>query len=306
MKDSDEIASWTVMRSSDFGRQMDYLSGHFDIVSLKDALAFVNGGQKNQSNSGKPKLVITFDDGWAGNFNVMLPMIKARNIPVTVFVATSGVRDNLSYWDNTIINSFQGQGPVTLDLSCASLGEYVIDGQGAGKWEQIYSLLLDLKKLRPDKREIATESLMSQLDSSKEPSCSIVPMTVDELRKLASSALVTIGAHSHCHSMLTQLDDAELRQSIETNKQLLESWTGREIKYFAYPHGNYDGRVISTLKDAGFECAFTTVPNVWDGSSAPFEIPRIGVGRFDTFDCFKIKASGWLRNMVPAFMRPGR
>lgn len=306
MRDADEIASWTVIRASDFKRQMDYLKRNFDIMSLKNALAFATGADDGQSKSHRPKLVITFDDGWAGNLNVMLPIIKEKKIPVTVFVATSGIRDNISYWDNTLINAFQGKTSVTLDLGCVSLGKYAVDSDGGQRWEQIYKLLLDLKKLKPEIRDTAIESIMSHLDSGEEAPCKIEPMMVDELRELAASPLVTIGAHSHCHSMMTQLDDAELKQSIDTSRQLLELWTGKEVRYFAYPHGNYDKRVIKALKEGGFECAFTTFPTVWERQSALFGIPRIGVGRFDNFSCFKIKASGWFRNMVPGFIRPGR
>lgn len=300
LKDSDEIAAWTVERESDFIRQLDYLSSRFDIISVEEALTIAGGNKSRSRSSIRPKIAITLDDGWSGNYGVMLPIIKSRKIPVTIFVATGTVQDQLPYWDTVLISAFQKKASWKLDLTPFTLGEYVIDRQGSERWEQIYRLLLALKSLSPDMRKEALEKIYSGLSQEDSPGQGVLkPLSVEELRELASSPLVTIGAHSHCHSLLSQLDSGKLAESIATSKRLLETWTRKQVRYFAYPHGNYDGKVIAALKDAGFECAFTTSPAPWGKKDSFYEIPRIGVGRFDSFECFKIKASGW-------FWRPGR
>lgn len=299
LKDSDDIAAWTVERESDFIRQMDYLSSRFDIISVEEALAIAGNKSRGRSSS-RPKVVITLDDGWSGNHNVMLPVIKARKIPVTIFVATGTVEDQLPYWDTVLISAFQKKASWKLDLTPFTLGEHVIDRQGSERWEQIYRLLLALKSLHPEVRKEALEKIYSCVAPGEASRQGVLkPLSVEELRELVSSPLVTIGAHSHCHSLLSQLDSGKLAESIATSKRLLETWTRKQVKYFAYPHGNYDEKVIMALKDAGFECAFTTSPAPWDKKNSFYEIPRIGVGRFDSFECFKIKAAGW-------FWRPGR
>ena len=124
-----------------------------------------------------------------------------------------------------------------------------------------------------------------------------------ELRELAASPLVTIGAHSHCHNILTQLPASAVAESLATSKQLLETWTGRPVRHFAYPNGDHDAAVISQVKSAGFESAMTTVARPWTRDDSPFTIPRIGVGRYDSAALFKAKVSGAWRT-APAHRNP--
>ena len=52
-------------------------------------------------------MVVTFDDGYAGNYEVVFPIVQAYQIPVTVYVATRGCQDNGNYWFNDVIESLQ-------------------------------------------------------------------------------------------------------------------------------------------------------------------------------------------------------
>lgn len=291
-EDDDDVEAWTVVKKSDFIRQMEYLAKYFNIVSLQDALKQINRPLNNVD--GKPSAVITFDDGYAKNYKALLPIVKSMNIPVTIFVATRAVQDGTLYWYDRLINALQGCNPIELNLSHLSLGNYQINYcSGAENWREIESLLSDLKTLSPDIRENAVEEILKGLNSKqKENTYTNSPLSMQELRELSKSPLITIGAHSHCHNILTQLSDDEIRKSIKTSKQLLETWIGRPVQYFAYPNGNYNDNVINILKESGFECALTTVAKPWDNHELLFTIPRFGIGRYDSIDYFKIKVSG--------------
>jgi peptidoglycan/xylan/chitin deacetylase (PgdA/CDA1 family) len=122
----------------------------------------------------------------------------------------------------------------------------------------------------------------------------MAPLTIDEVRELAKCPYITIGAHSHCHNILTQLSVEETAESIRTSKALLESWIERPVTFFAYPNGNYSDAIVSSLKENGFQCSLTTAPRPWIRGESNFTIPRMGIGRYDSLDFFKIKASGGL------------
>src|SRR5205823_8315892 len=55
-------------------------------------------------------------------------------------------------------------------------------------------------------------------------------MTVDELRRLARSPLVTIGAHTVHHPSLAVECITRQREEIEDSRHQLEAWTGRAIR----------------------------------------------------------------------------
>ncbi|MFQ5736278.1 MAG: polysaccharide deacetylase family protein [Thermodesulfobacteriota bacterium] len=289
-EDSDEIEAWTVVRKSDFIRQMEYLSVHFDMLSMEEALERMSPGHKD---SQRPGALVTFDDGYSGNNRVLLPIVRSMNLPVTVFVATRAVKEGSLYWYDRIINALQGGVPITLDLKRLALGNYRINRyRGAENWREIERLLRDLKALEPQARAAAVEAILGELGPSKAKPCSLGPMTHEELAEISGCPLMTIGAHSHCHNILTQLSGEDIRESVETSRELLEEWTGCRMRYFSYPNGNFDDGVVDIIRGLGFECAVTTVSRPWSKEDPVFTIPRIGVGRYDSFESFKIKVSG--------------
>lgn len=295
--DFDDIDAWTVVKKSDFIRQMEYLSNHFNIISLKDAIALMKN--KNLDNRDKPSVVITFDDGYKGNYQVLLPIIKSMNIPVTIFVATRHVQDQNLYWYDRLINALQlssTPSPINLSLNYSSLGNYCINKyRGSENWRETERLLRDLKTLKPDVRENVVEDILKGLNHKpKKDFYNITPLSIKEVMELADCPLVTIGAHSHCHKILTQLTDTKIVETISSSKRLLEDWTGRVVNYFSYPNGNYNNDVINIIKKTGFGCSLTTVARPWVKEDSLFTIPRIGIGRYDSFDYFKVKVSGIL------------
>jgi peptidoglycan/xylan/chitin deacetylase (PgdA/CDA1 family) len=162
--------------------------------------------------------------------------------------------------------------------------------RGAENWRQIEMLLAGLKAVEPVRRARTVEDILKRLGALRgKDYYKLDHLTNEEVRELSTCPLVTIGAHSHCHSILTQLSYEDMRESVKASKLLLEKWTGRDVPYFSYPNGNYDENVIDALKAEGFECSVTTEARAWDRADSVFTIPRIGIGRYDSMDLFKIR-----------------
>ena len=82
--------------------------------------------------------MVTFDDGYAGNYRVLLPIVKSMNMPVTVFVATKHIQDQSLYWYDRLINALQGE--ENISLNHLLLGKYRINQcKGAENWREIES-----------------------------------------------------------------------------------------------------------------------------------------------------------------------
>jgi len=299
--DAEGIEAWTVVRESDFVRQMKYLSSEFNVVSLSDALRLISGDNADPGD-GRPTAVVTFDDGYSGNMRTLLPAVKSMKIPVTIFVATKAVQDRIVYWYDRLISALQGDTMIELDLTDLGLGLYRINRRrGDENWRQIERLLADLKAVEPARRAEAVEDILKRLAPLKgKGRYRLAHLSIEEVREISACPLVTIGAHSHCHSILTQLSDEDMRESVKTSKRLLQEWTGRDVPYFSYPNGNFDEKVVGALKAEGFECSLTTESRAWDRVDPVFAIPRIGIGRYDSMDLFKIKVSGGIRNLFSA------
>ena len=98
----------------------------------------------------------------------------------------------------------------------------------------------------------------------------------ENLVKMASNPLVTIGSHSISHPLLSKCYKVDLVNELVNSKKYLESITGRSVKYLAYPFGDYNEKVINAVKESGYELAFGT-DKTYNLGQLNFEIPRIGI-----------------------------
>ena len=289
LDDSAPINAWTVVKKSHFIRQMEYLQSNFRIVSLDEAFQSI---YLQSIQTDKNIAVITFDDGYSGNRKVVLPITESMGIPVTIFVSTGTVQNRVLNWYDSLITAFQHDGRIQINLERFNLGTYNISSHhtSEGRWIEIEEVLAALKKLTPDTREAAVRHILEKFDTRQ--ITPLAPLSISEIREMSKSPFVTFGAHSHCHNRLIQLDKEKIKVSIERSKSFLEEWTGKPMRHFAYPNGDYNQDVISCLKETGFDSGLTTLSRLWGDGDPPFTIPRIGIGRYDSFSSFKAKVSG--------------
>lgn len=84
-------------------------------------------------------------------------------------------------------------------------------------------------------------------------------LTSWQLKEIAQSGLVEIGAHTMDHTYLAGLPLKKVKSEIEESKKYLEEKLGIQIVSFAYPYGAFDNQSIQVVKDAGFKTAVTTI-----------------------------------------------
>jgi peptidoglycan/xylan/chitin deacetylase (PgdA/CDA1 family) len=100
-----------------------------------------------------------------------------------------------------------------------------------------------------------------------------------------------IGCHTMTHVDLTQQSLNNLDYEIIVAKEVLSKKLGKPIKFFAYPKGLYDYKVLQITKKAEFEGAVTTTTNIISYQSELMQIPRICVDRTHTLTQFKVLLS---------------
>lgn len=63
------------------------------------------------------------------------------------------------------------------------------------------------------------------------------PLTWDQVREMNDSGLMTLGAHTHTHADLRNLDEKAIASELDTSDDLIEQRTGVRPQHFAYPWG---------------------------------------------------------------------
>jgi peptidoglycan/xylan/chitin deacetylase (PgdA/CDA1 family) len=101
-------------------------------------------------------------------------------------------------------------------------------------------------------------------------------MTVEQVKMVANSPYITIGAHTQTHPILINCPETQVYEELKGSRQKLESWIGKEVAYFAYPNGDYSRREIKNLKNLNYRLAFSTQPKYLTPAllRETFTIPR--------------------------------
>lgn len=253
--------------AADFSAQLRLLATNFHPLPLLEAIARLRAGTLPAR-----AVCVTFDDGYANNCEIALPILKAHGVPATVFVAPRFLNGGCMF--NDIAVEGMRNAPVDFDLRDLGLGHYRLT-DGASRMRAASEVLSKAKYFEPAQRQRTVRTILER-SGARVPTQ--LMMTDDQVRTLARAG-IEIGAHTMNHPILASIDDATARQEILDSKRRLEEITGAPIRSFAYPNGKPGqdyGRVhVAMVREAGFELALSTSWGAASAQSDLFQIPRV-------------------------------
>jgi peptidoglycan/xylan/chitin deacetylase (PgdA/CDA1 family) len=88
---------------------------------------------------------------------------------------------------------------------------------------------------------------------------------------------IDIESHSVNHPDMRNRDVAFIHYELSASKQAIEARTGRTVRFFCYPSGDYDANVINLLPGEGYWAAVTTVQGIEQKSGNRYELLRLRV-----------------------------
>ena len=248
-----------------------WLAAWYNVLPLDEAVQ-----RLRQRSLPERALAITFDDGYADNHDIAMPVLRAHGLCATFFIAT-GFLDGGRMWNDTVIEALrhctaaeldlEGLGPALpprLDLS-------TIEARRAS----MERLLPACKYLRPDERLRVVERIAER--------ARVVPrsdlMLSSAQVKAMAAAGMQIGAHTVNHPILARLDEHEARFELAHSKGVLEDLLGAPVPLFAYPNGvpdrDYGARDVALARAAGFAAAVSTAPGAACADDPlQYELPR--------------------------------
>lgn len=250
-----------------FAQQLDVLAQHFRVLPLVDAIEGLRRGALPARAA-----CITFDDGYADNVEVALPLLQQRQIHATFFIAT-GFLDNDCMWNDRIIEAVRDAPGERLDLSQIGLGIYSLAG-----WEErrrtAETLIGTLKYLRVAERQ---EKVQSVAMTCRVDRPAQLMMTRAQLQTL-SAAGMDIGGHTVNHPILAATDLKSARAEISRGREELAGLLGRNIDLFAYPNGrpgrDYAAEHTKLVRELGFRAAVSTAWGAARCGHDLYQLPR--------------------------------
>lgn len=227
----------------------------------------------------KPAVAITFDDGYADNALEALPILEELGIPATFFVSTGTIGITKEFWwdELTRIILESEELPVNFTLKDSSWGGTWLTGTASERQEFYHEIVRLMTDADTEQRSDWLGQLRLWAEQKENRNESNRAMTIDELRLLSASSVVTIGSHSVTHSRLSSLTADAEREELTASKHQLETWTGKEITLFSYPFGkrcDYTNGSIALCREAGYIKTAANFPGQAHRWTDPFQIPR--------------------------------
>jgi peptidoglycan/xylan/chitin deacetylase (PgdA/CDA1 family) len=231
--------------------------------------------------SRRPRVVVTFDDGYRDNLTNALPIAESKGVPVTFFV-TSGILGNHNgFWWDRLGTLLRARPPHIREIDLPVGGRTIRLPLGSsGIRADLDSVRSHLLPLRVTEIERALDAVSEQWQVSSAPPPDAGTLTPEDLRQLAASDTATIGAHTVDHVRLGGRSAQEQQDTIAGSKEALEQSIGRAVPHFAYPFGRlgeFDDRSVEAVRAAGFDTACTAIRGTARPSTDPYRLPRRGV-----------------------------
>ena len=255
-----------------FDAQMAAVKAVFNVLPLPEAIARLKAGALPARAA-----CITFDDGYADNYHLALPILQKHDLHATFFIATAYLNGGRMFND-TVIESIRRTKTDHLDLTWMGLGAHDVSTPHA-KAKAIGHILPIVKYLPLDEREHAVAQLAHAATDATLPD--ELMMTTDELKALHAAGM-EIGGHTDRHPIIARLDDTGTQAEIAAGKDWLEATLNTRLRVFAYPNGKPDtdyrreqARIVESL---GFEGAVSTQWGCSTRATDPYQLARFTPG----------------------------
>lgn len=214
-------------------------------------------------------VVVTFDDGYANNYEVACADLAALGWSGTFFVVSDLVGGRPEWLDRELgelleagVERLDGPLPAFLD---------------AARVDSAYAArnLPDLWALG-ERRCLEEVHALARLRR--------LPLADwDALRELARAGM-DVGSHTRTHCQLGQLDTRAAMEELESSKAEIEARIGGTADWFCYPYGNVPPGLPQLVRDAGYAGACSCERGYSHPDDDRFALRRIDMETVDDAD----------------------
>jgi peptidoglycan/xylan/chitin deacetylase (PgdA/CDA1 family) len=253
-----------------FDNVCSWLAEWFNVLALDEAVDLMQRG------SLPPRaLSITFDDGYADNATVAMPILRRHGLSATFFIST-GFLDGGMPWNDLVTDSFRRceQGFVKLPrIAGIDLGAWEL-ADIAARRAAVLSTIESIKYLPTAHRQDAVQAVVA--------ACGVVTpndlmMSSVQVKQLVDGGM-SVGGHTVTHPILAHIDEATARHEIGEGCDRLRAITGRAVELFAYPNGrpmvDFVPATVELVRSLGFKAAVTTGWGFADARTDVLQLPR--------------------------------
>ncbi len=186
--------------------------------------------------------VVTFDDGWADNYEYAFPVLHHMQIPATIFLATARIGAAQGFWPTTLgrllFAAWQQQNQALIIALAQQLPliRWPQSVPTSARRAVVFNVIDQLKKIYLDQDVDAALTHVATAQMHNPP-----PELLDwaQVRRMADTGLIKFGSHTRNHRRLNaRLEPAVLDDEIVQSAMEIAEKLGTPPGGFCYPNGD--------------------------------------------------------------------
>jgi peptidoglycan/xylan/chitin deacetylase (PgdA/CDA1 family) len=253
-----------------FARQMEYLSENWMPLSLQEAVQ-----RLGHNDLPERTVAVTFDDGYRDNFLYAYPILQRYGIAATIFLASGAIGSNRMIWHDRVFRAFRKTKVSMLEDVPGIEKRFPVRTVEEKRFAQARVLQL-LWELTDEVRLDRINRLEERLSVEGEERSAGLMLHWGEVLAM-SEGNISFGSHTISHPILSNISECRLREEIVESKKVIESKIKGPVTGFAYPVGrkqDFNDQVKAIVREAGYQCAVTTIFGVNEADQDLFELRR--------------------------------
>ena len=279
-----------------FTEQLSVLKDRCEVVPLREIQ------MKRSSRSNRPRVAITFDDGYADNGEVGAPILEAAGLPASFFITGIALEGRGEFWWDSlehllldISDPNAPQDPFEVEIN----GHFLrVDLRTSKARLRAYKALNLRLRARPPEEICPVIHALSAHVGREITDCERHRLAgLDGVQRLSRIAGMAIGSHTMRHPLMPALNQEDQRHELVESRRLLADAIEKPVFEFAFPYGNedaFDDASEIAVRDAGYVLACQTVFGFVKRRTNPYQFPRAMVHDINAQD-FEERLNNWFR-----------
>lgn len=224
------------IKPTTFYKIIDYCCKHYTITSF----------EKINQPTTKPKLILSFDDGYYDFIDCALPYLNKLGIPSNHNVVNECINNNTPIWTqhlNDLFSKLKEQG-ISNDTDISVHSKF--NENWSTYYLKFFHYLLTVEKIE---RTNILQKLINRYNVKSK--CKM--MNWQDI-KYCSQNGVEIGSHSYHHDSLGSIKHTlDYENEINLSIKEISEKINKKVNVFALPNGQYNNKVVDYIKTTDIE-----------------------------------------------------
>jgi len=199
-------------------------------------------------------LLLTFDDGYRNVLTEAVPLLERFGVQAIVFITTGFISGDAYPYELELAAVVEHHDVLHVESTSRTF-----ESEKRSAKAELYRRLRQPLKAESHQTREACLNQLSELNSYDRSRFQNEPfLSWEEIVDLDRHPLVTIGAHTHSHPVLTRRAPWTAYHEMRRSKRKIEEVLGHQVYHFSYPYGRNNFVVRLLARMVGFRWAFTT------------------------------------------------